>query len=229
VGTGADTPAAAAAPSVLLVETHGVVADGLALLLETAGCPVTALVSASDVAKAVRAVEPDVVVVGVHDDDALIAAEGLRSVRDEYPHLPVVALCSFANESRADLALGSLLPTTLTADSHGEAFVEVVFAVSHGRSMGERTPVGAGGRGAVDRLTQAELRVLGELARNPDTRARLARRLGVSPSTLDTQLASIKQKVVTELSQLGELPQDGFLSTEALIGWAIDQGFRRSR
>ncbi|MEY2468871.1 MAG: hypothetical protein QOF21_1569 [Actinomycetota bacterium] len=66
-------------------------------------------------------------------------------------------------------------------------------------------------------LTAAESRVLNELAHRPDTRSRLAARLGVTTSTLDNQLASIKRKV---LSTWENAPEDGYLSMEALIGWA---------
>jgi len=70
---------------------------------------------------------------------------------------------------------------------------------------------------ALASLTPAESRVLNELAHRPDTRSRLAARLGVTTSTLDNQLAAIKQKV---LATWENAPPDGYLSMEALIGWA---------
>jgi hypothetical protein len=69
-------------------------------------------------------------------------------------------------------------------------------------------------------LTPAETRILGELAYRPDTRSRLAARLGVTTSTLDNQLAALKRKLLAHLVDLGSAPDDGYLSTEALIGWA---------
>jgi predicted DNA binding protein len=72
----------------------------------------------------------------------------------------------------------------------------------------------------VSRLTPAEKRILGELAYRPDTRSRLATRLGVTTSTLDNQLAALKRKLLAHLVTLGSAPDDGYLSTEALIGWA---------
>ena len=70
-------------------------------------------------------------------------------------------------------------------------------------------------------FTPAETGVLTELALRPDTRSRLAARLGVSTSTLDNHLASIKRKVLLHLSTSGNVPKDGYLSMEALIGWAM--------
>ena len=70
-------------------------------------------------------------------------------------------------------------------------------------------------------FTPAESGVLTELAYRPDTRSRLAARLGVTTSTLDNHLASIKRKVLNHLATSGNVPLDGYLSMEALIGWAM--------
>ena len=70
-------------------------------------------------------------------------------------------------------------------------------------------------------FTPAESGVLTELAHRPDTRSRLAARLGITTSTLDNHLASIKRKVLEHLSTSGNAPVDGYLSMEALIGWAM--------
>lgn len=69
-------------------------------------------------------------------------------------------------------------------------------------------------------LTRAESRVLTELAHRPDTRSRLANRLGVTASTLDNHLAAIKRKLLDHLVTSGNTPLDGYLSMEAVIGWA---------
>jgi DNA-binding CsgD family transcriptional regulator len=70
-------------------------------------------------------------------------------------------------------------------------------------------------------FTPAESGVLTELASRPDTRSRLAARLGITTSTLDNHLASIKRKVLNHLTTSGNAPVDGYLSMEALIGWAM--------
>lgn len=69
-------------------------------------------------------------------------------------------------------------------------------------------------------LTPTETRVITELAHHPDTRSRLAARLGTSTSTLDNHLASIKRKLLEHLESAGQGPHDGYLSMEAVIGWA---------
>lgn len=69
-------------------------------------------------------------------------------------------------------------------------------------------------------LTAAETGVLTELAHRPDTRSRLATRLGISTSTLDNHLAAVKRKLLDHLESAGQRPHDGYLSTEAVIGWA---------
>ncbi|HVV35360.1 MAG TPA: hypothetical protein VHC63_02070 [Acidimicrobiales bacterium] len=70
-------------------------------------------------------------------------------------------------------------------------------------------------------FTPAETGVLTELAYRPDTRSRLAARLGVTTSTLDNHLAAIKRKVLDHLATSGNVPLDGYLSMEALVGWTM--------
>lgn len=72
-------------------------------------------------------------------------------------------------------------------------------------------------------FTPAEARLIDELAERPDTRSRLARRLGVSTSTLDNHIGAVKRKVLAELVTSGNAPVDEYLSMEALIGWATRQ------
>jgi DNA-binding CsgD family transcriptional regulator len=74
---------------------------------------------------------------------------------------------------------------------------------------------------ALPPFTPAESGVLTELAHRPDTRSRVANRLGITTSTLDNHLASIKRKVLEQLATSGNAPSDGYLSMEALIGWAM--------
>jgi hypothetical protein len=86
--------------------------------------------------------------------------------------------------------------------------------------LASRPPVVNDGQPFLDSLTPTEHRVLTELAHSPDTRSRLAARLGTSTSTLDNHLAAIKRKLLDHLESAGQRPHDGYLSMEAVIGWA---------
>lgn len=81
-------------------------------------------------------------------------------------------------------------------------------------------PKRVAGEAFLEGLTPTESRVLTELAHRPDTRSRLAARLGTSTSTLDNHLAAIKRKLLEHLESAGQAPHDGYLSMEAVIGWA---------
>ena len=70
-------------------------------------------------------------------------------------------------------------------------------------------------------FTSAESGVLTELAHRPDTRSRVAARLGITTSTLDNHVAAIKRKVLDHLATSENAPADGYLSMEGLIGWAM--------
>ena len=111
-----------------------------------------------------------------------------------------------------------VLPDDASDDDRRAAFAmgatEVVMRAEFAaREPAETTPLPA--------FTPAETGVLTELAHRPDTRSRLAQRLGVTTSTLDNHLASIKRKVLEQLATRGNAPVDGYLSMEALIGWAM--------
>lgn len=69
-------------------------------------------------------------------------------------------------------------------------------------------------------LRPSQRRVLFELARRPDRRARLAERLGISVSTVDDHIRAITRCVNDTI--VDDLP---ISSTEALIGWARDHHF----
>ena len=109
--------------------------------------------------------------------------------------------------------------------------MEVVITYADGRTETIELPLGAtaeirhpgaerDGAALWAALTRAENHVLSELANRPDTRSRLAARLGITPSTLDNHLAAIKRKLLEHLESAGQGPHDGYLSTEMVIGWA---------
>jgi DNA-binding CsgD family transcriptional regulator len=109
--------------------------------------------------------------------------------------------------------------------------VEVVITYADGRTETIELPAGAtaqirdraaegDGSALWATLTKAESGVLSELAHRPDTRSRVAHRLGVTASTLDNHLAAIKRKLLEHLESAGNGPHDGYLSTEMVIGWA---------
>ena len=106
------------------------------------------------------------------------------------------------DDRRAALALGA-----------AEVLTMAEFAARATHAPGVEAPLPS--------FTPAESGGLTELALRPDTRSRLAARLAVSTSTLDNHLASIKRKVLLHLSTSGNVPKDGYLSMEALIGWAM--------
>ncbi len=215
----------ARSPSLLLYEAHGVLADALAAVLEATGIVVVAVVDNPDLAvEAATAVAPDVAVISVGHEPA-VELEALPRLRETRSSPPIVVLWRLPEKASMLARLRRFDPQGfVSASARAEDLTSAVHSVLRGQRYPGHIPIREL-RSATESFTPAERRVVVELAKCPDTRARLARRLGVSTSTLDSQLAAIKAKVSEELAISPGLPIDGFLSTEALIGWAIDQGF----
>lgn len=210
--------------SLLLYEPHGIVADALAAVLESQGLEVVAVVDEADLAvEAALALAPGVGLVGVGFEPT-VELLALTRLAQSCPAMPVVVLWYPKGATALLARVRKLAHGVVTASERLEAMTFALQLAAAGGTASRDKPSPAR-RPAIDSFSPAERRVVCELAGTPDTRARMARRLGVSTSTLDTQLASIKSKVSEELAQNGGLPADGFLSTEALIGWAIDHGF----
>jgi hypothetical protein len=114
-----------------------------------------------------------------------------------------------------------VLPDDASDDDRRAAFARGATEVVSMSEFAGREPEDAVETAPIPSFTPAESGVLNELAHRPDTRSRLAARLGVSTSTLDNHLAAIKRKVLDHLSTSGNAPLDGYLSMEAVIGWAM--------
>ena len=217
---------------VLLVEDHAVLAEGMRMALERGGCSVTAVSADADGALvAVSASRIDVAVVDIDlsgGGHTMPGADAVDALRDAVPDLPLVVVTRHGRPSAAvTRRVSARYPEAfLPPGSDGAALTDAVLAVARGHAAGGAAFRTSGGR-AFDNLTSAEQRVVVELARQPDTRARLARRLHLSISTVDSHLRAIKQKVGDELAADGLLPADGVVSTEALIGWALEHGYNR--
>jgi DNA-binding NarL/FixJ family response regulator len=219
---------------ILVVDDHASFADAIATLLQADGF--------EDVAVATSAAEAEAAIAATAHDLAILDVElgfgdaaGLRigaKLRRDRPDVRIIVL---SQHVRAD---GALLRRVLDLDpegllskqERGTRLLQAVRTVLAGQRYvsPETRPYLKGVRpiAAYDKMTPTERRILGELARAPDSRARLAARLGMAPSTLDSHVSSIKSKVVEELATAGDRPADGHLSTETLIGWARERGYQ---
>lgn len=219
---------------VLLVEDHGVLAEMIEAGLERGGCAVAATCATAD--DALAAVGLAVIDVAVVDVDlgrhtrAMPGVDVIDALRAAVPSLPVVA---WSRQVRPDAAtvgrVMRLAPEAFVCDAGGtDGLAGIVRMVAGGGRYLSPSLRPAGKPSAFEQMTAAEQRLVVELARHPDTRARLARRLHLSISTVDSHLRAVKRKVAGELGDTGRLPADGVVSTEALIGWAIEHGYDRA-
>lgn len=219
---------------VLLVEDHAVLAEMLEAGLERGGCSVTATcATVEDALEAVGLAAIDIAVVDVDmgtSRRSMLGVDVVEALRAAVPALPVVAL---SRHARPDTAIVDrvmrLAPEAFVSEATAaDGLVGVVRQVAGGGRYVSPALRAGTSPSAFEQMTAAEQRLVIELARHPDTRARLARRLHLSISTVDSHLRAVKAKVAVELAAAGRLAADGVVSTEALIGWALEHGYDRA-
>lgn len=190
--------------SVMLVDDHRVLREGLRRCLESAGVEVVA-----DVGDGERAAEmlcqsrPDVVVIDV----SLPGRDGIevaRQLRSAYPEVGIVMLTMFADETTVKEAFAAGASAYLTKDCSASEIVSTVKEVAEGR--GQRAEVTSSylkaSRSAqrslpIFSLTRREVEVLQMLA-NGASNGRIARELYIAEKTVKNHLEHIYEKLDVE-------------------------------
>lgn len=190
--------------SVMLVDDHRVLREGLRRCLESAGVEVVA-----DVGDGESAVEfvgrscPDVVVIDV----SLPGRNGIdvtRQLLSLYPQVRVVVLTMFADEATVKDAFAAGASAYLTKDCSASEIVSTLKEVAEGRSRGtEVTRSYLKASRAAERslpvfaLTRREMEVLQMLA-NGASNSRIARELYIADKTVKNHLEHIYSKLDVE-------------------------------
>jgi len=204
------------AARVLVVDDHPVVRQGLRLLIDhEPDLEVCAEAeTAADALRAVAAHKPDVAVV----DLSLKGASGLELIKDirvRHADLPVLVLSMSDESVYAERVLRAGATGYLMKEAATDEVLTALRRVLDGgiylsEAMASRLlvqlvrGVPADGGSPVDRLSDRELEVFGLIGRGLGT-GEIARRLHLSPKTIETYRAHIKQKLnladATELLQ----------------------------
>jgi DNA-binding NarL/FixJ family response regulator len=211
---------------VVLVDDHPIVRQGLAQMIsrepdmEVCGEAETA----ADALKAIAACKPDVAIV----DLSLKGTSGLELLKDlkvRFPKLPVLVLSMYDESMYAERALRAGAKGYMMKEEATEKVLAAIRGILAGQIylseamasrllhmvVGERTP---GSVSPTERLSDRELEVfqlIGQGYGNTD----IARQLHLSPKTVETYRAHIKEKL--DLSSATELLQHA-------IHWAQSLG-----
>jgi DNA-binding NarL/FixJ family response regulator len=193
--------------SVMLVDDHAVVRDGLQALLDAQ--PDTHVVgsfgNAADALRYAAEASPDVAVLDITlpDTDGIEVA---RRIRDLCPETHILMLSMHASAEHVYQALRNGATGYVLKESAGREVVAAVRAVHLGRRYlsGKISPAAledyARERGAdepLDRLSPREREVL-ELVVNGRTSNEIAARLGLSPKSIDTYRSRVMLKLGVE-------------------------------
>ena len=190
--------------SVMLVDDHTVLREGLRRCFELAGFEVVADVGDGESALEMLAqARPDVVLM----DISLPGRDGIqvtRQLRRQCPETAVVVLTMFADEPTVKEAFGAGAAAYLTKDCSASEIVATVRHVAEGRVVGAevaRSYLKASSRVALSSLlhtlTPRELEVL-RLVANGASNVRIARQLFISEKTVKNHLEHIYSKFGVE-------------------------------
>ena len=195
-----------AAKTVMIVDDHPVVREGIRFLLERDG-EFVVIAEASDRTDALAATGtavPDVVLVDV----ALRGADGLdltRALRSRHPRLPILVVSMHDEALYAERALNAGANGYLMKDAMADTVVDAVRRVLQGdvvvsaritqRMLRAATRSGARPtQSPVDKLSDRELEVLRHIGEGMGTRA-IARSMHLSVKTIETHRAHLKEKL----------------------------------
>ena len=208
--------------SIVLADDHSIVLEGLRRLLETEP-DFSVIGEASDGLTAIDLVEklsPTLLVIDVAMP-GLTGLEFARRVKQRFPHTHVLVFSMHGNEPYVLEALRNGAEGYVLKDSRRDVLVEAVRAVASGRrylspSLSERAIDGYLQRAeqtAVDTyetLTTRERDVL-HLAAEGCTRPEIAKRLFISPRTVEGHRANLMRKL-------------GLVNQTDLIRYALQRG-----
>ena len=220
-GRGRDRePATSRVVSLLIAEEHGVLRDGLRLILE--GTPdVQVVATVGDGADAVRQAErlkPDVAILGILMP-GLNGIDATRRLVQKNPRIGVVVLSMHACPSIARRAFEAGALGVLTKASDGDEVLRAVRAAASGErfvanaiggTLLESATALRRGERPVETLTSVEVNIL-RLVADGRTNPQAAAALGLSPRTVETY----RQRLMRKLD-LG--------SVAALVKYAIRNG-----
>jgi DNA-binding NarL/FixJ family response regulator len=178
---------------VLVVDDHRLVRAGLITLLEAAG----EAADGRQALEAARAVAPDVVLM----DLSMPVLDGVAATRlllEERPQARVVALTSFSDRQRVNDELAAGAIGYLLKDSRPDELLAAVRSAAEGHAPLDPRVAGAllPGREppAADLLSEREKQVL-RLAAAGLANKQIARRLGISESTVKVHIGNIFRQI----------------------------------
>jgi DNA-binding NarL/FixJ family response regulator len=196
---------------ILVVEDHPVVRQGLAQLINAEPDLVVCgeAETAADALKAVAAQQPDVVII----DLSLKGTSGLELIKDvkvRHPRLPMLVLSMSDENIYAERALRAGARGYMMKEEATDKVLVAIRRVLTGqvylsdpmaaKMLHQFVAGDPGANSPVDRLSDRELEVFELIGRGLGT-SEIARNLHLSPKTIETYRAHIKEKMGLETAQ----------------------------
>jgi two-component system, NarL family, response regulator DevR len=191
--------------SVMLVDDHEIVRQGLRALVEATG-EMQVVAEAGSVAEAVlraRSYKPDVIVMDVRMPDGS-GVDACRDIRSERPDSRVLMLTSFTDDTALFDAIMAGAAGYLLKQVRGADLLDAIRRVAAGESLLDpgvtaqvleriRNP-GVGGDPRLARLTPTERRILDQIAAGATNR-QIGEQLGLAEKTIKNYVSTILSKL----------------------------------
>ncbi|NOT27762.1 MAG: response regulator transcription factor [Acidobacteria bacterium] len=177
--------------TVMCVDDHSVVLDGIALVLnlQTDITVVATTTRGEDALELYRKHRPDVTLMDLRLR-GMDGVDTIKAIRGEFPEARVVVLTMYEGDQDVYRALAAGADAYVLKDSHSDELIRVVRDVHEGRTVDPGAPNSVA-HAALSRREQQVLQLIAAGMRNRE----MAARMGISEETVHTHLRNIFQKL----------------------------------
>lgn len=190
--------------SVFLADDHGILRDGLRMLLEAQRdiCVVGEAEEGRQAVSGILSSKPDIVLMDITMPE-LNGIEATRQIQEELPAIKVVILSVHGDSEHVYRAFQAGARGYMLKESAGSEVVEAVRTVYAGRRYLSKKLTEAGldeyiyerqSRSPIDQLSGREREVF-QLTVEGNTSAAIAEKLALSPKTVDTYRSRVMEKL----------------------------------
>lgn len=197
------------APTILIADDHGLIREGLHIVLERDGMKVVGVAATGRQAvEMTQSLQPDVVILDIRMPD-MDGLEALAAIKSARPETTVLMLTSYGNPEYLYRSISLGAAGFLTKEGHPKQIAQAIRTVIEGESIIDSQllrdslkalsavtgkPSGRTSKLDVPSLTEQEIRILTLIAEGL-TNADIAEVLCVSPNTVKTHVHNIFVKL----------------------------------
>jgi two-component system nitrate/nitrite response regulator NarL len=180
--------------SVLVIDDHPVVADGVATILRASRAHVVSRAATiSQAAGVLPQLRPDIVLLDLRLGDDELSVSGVPRLRAASPNSKIVIFTAFPEHPAVDSAIAAGAVGFLVKDTGRTDLVSALIAVADGGRLPERSPTARRTSSHAD-LSAREYEILVRVSMG-ETNAEIARELILAQNTVKTYWQNVLEKL----------------------------------